>query len=337
MFNKIRDKLKQVFIKTENEFENENLPVIEEENKSKNLENKENILKKTFSKITTKKITKEKFENMWIELEIFLLEINIAYKIVEEIKINLEKEILGKNFDRFSLNKKIKEVLINQITEILEQRQADFLKIIKEKKTPVKILILGVNGSGKTTTIAKIIKYLKDNNLNCVVSASDTFRAGATEQLEHHCKNLNVKMIKHSKGSDPASVAFDSIEHAKAKKIPIVLIDTAGRMPNNSNLMLELKKIYRVSKTDLTIFIGDSISGVDLIEQIKLFNSIISLDGIILTKTDTDEKPGSIVSTAFSIEKPIFFLGIGQNYEDLVKFDPKNIAKQLFELENEEK
>ena len=168
-----------------------------------------------------------------------------------------------------------------------------------------------------------------------MVAAADTFRAAAVEQLSEHSKKLDFKLIQHKGGSDPAAVAFDAIEHAKAKKLDIVLIDTAGRMPNNTNLMSELQKIKRISNSQMTIFIGDSISGNDLIEQIELFDKAIKIDGIILTKVDTDEKPGSIVTTAYSIEKPIYFLGTGQTYDDLIEFDSIVIAKKLFETDDE--
>ena len=194
-------------------------------------------------------------------------------------------------------------------------------------------MILGVNGTGKTTTIAKIVNLFQKKELSVVVAAADTFRAAAVEQLDEHSKKLNFKLIKHKGGSDPAAVAFDAIEHAEAKKLNVVLIDTAGRMPNNSNLMIELQKIKRVSKSNLAIFVGDSISGNDLIDQINLFDKGVEIDGVMLTKVDTDEKPGSIVTTAYSIDKPIFYLGIGQRYNDLLKFNAKEIAHKLFSID----
>lgn len=307
-----------------------------EENKEK--EEKKSLFSKTLDKLKSKKITNEDFDKIWIELEIFLLEINIAYEIVEKIEIKLKEALIDNSFNRFKLSEKIREVLIEEVEIVLSSREADFLDQIiqlNKKGEIAKILILGVNGTGKTTTIAKIVNFLQKNNLSVVVAASDTFRAAAIEQLEEHSKKLNFKLIKHVGGSDPAAVAFDAIDHAKAKKLNVVLIDTAGRMPNNSNLMFELQKIKRVVNSQLTIFIGDSISGNDLIEQINLFDKGINIDGVILTKIDTDERPGSVVTTAYSIEKPIYFLGIGQNYEDLVKFNAKDIAIKLFNPDEE--
>ncbi len=309
--------------------------VVEEKIKEKKTKEKEIEKKGFFSSFTKKKISLEDYEKIWIELELFLLEINVAFEIVEKINEKLKSELIGYSFSRFSLSEKIKKVLEEEVEEVLEEREADFLSQIKEIKNRdeiVKILILGVNGTGKTTSIAKIVHYLKKNNLSVVVAASDTFRAAATEQLQEHSKKIGFKLIIHKGGSDPAAVAFDAIEHAKAKNLDVVLIDTAGRMPNNSNLMMELIKIKRVAGTQISLFIGDSIAGNDLMEQIDLFDKGLKIDGIILTKVDTDERPGSIVTCAYSINKPIYFLGNGQNYDDLMEFNGKKIAKQLFDI-----
>ena len=331
IIEKNKEKLEKQIIK-EDELEK---IALEDEDK---IEEKEGFFSKALNVLKSKKITEDDFDKIWIELEIFLLEINIAFEIVQKIEIKLREGLIDNSFDRFKLSEKIREILEKEVEDVLKNREADLLKKIneiKQKDGIVKILILGVNGTGKTTTIAKIVNCFQKNNLSVVVAASDTFRAAAIEQLEEHSKKLNFKLITHKGGSDPAAVAYDAIEHAKAKKIDVVLIDTAGRMPNNSNLMMELQKIKRVTQSQLSIFIGDSISGNDLIDQIHLFNVGVQIDGVILTKVDTDEKPGSIVTTAYSIEKPIYFLGIGQNYDDLVKFNAKEISKKLFEIEEE--
>jgi fused signal recognition particle receptor len=319
------------------EIPNEKVEEIFEETKKKVEEVEKESKVGFFSKLKAKTISSEDFDNIWLELQMFLLEINIAFEIVEKVERKLKTELVGKSFNRFKLSEKIREVLESEVEEVLKKHEASFLDKLNSFKTesgPVKILVLGVNGTGKTTTIAKIVKYLQDNNKSVVVAAADTFRAAAVEQLEEHSKALNFKLIMHRGGGDPAAVAFDAIEHAKAKNIDVVLIDTAGRMPNNSNLMMELEKVKRVSKSDMAIFVGDSVSGNDLIDQINLFNQGVKVDGTILTKVDTDEKPGSVVTTAYSIDKPIYFLGIGQTYDDLVVFDSKEIAKKLFEVED---
>ncbi|MCH8519620.1 MAG: signal recognition particle-docking protein FtsY [Nanoarchaeota archaeon] len=316
----------------------------EDDNEDHNKDNLEEVeekkeagfLQSAFSSITQKKISQSDFDTLWAELELFLLEINIAYEIVEKIEREMKNEILGHKFSRFSLKDKIKEVLISEITQVMKSKEAHFDTILNEfleEKKPVVIMMLGVNGTGKTTSIGKIIKHLQDLNKSVVVAAADTFRAAAVEQVEEHCNNLGVKCVRHKQGADPAAVCYDAIEHAKAKSVDVVLIDTAGRMPNNKNLMEELKKIKRVSQTDIVMFIGDSVSGNDLLEQIELFDKGLGISGVVLTKVDTDERPGSVVTTAYSIDAPIYFLGTGQRYEDLVKFDAKFVAEQLFNEE----
>ncbi len=309
------------------------------EEESKEGDKKEGFFSKAFKKLKTKRITEEDFEKIWLDIEIYLLEINIAFEIVEKIKDKLKENLIEQEFTRFKLKKTIQETLIKEIKDYLKDREKDLIEDIRElkkEKNIIKILVLGVNGTGKTTTIGKLIYKFKKEGLKTVVAASDTFRAAAIEQLEEHSKKLGFKLIKHSKGSDPAAVAFDAIKHAESKDLDIVLIDTAGRMANNSNLINELLKIKKVISPDLIILVGDSNSGNDLKEQIHLFDKFLGLNGIILTKVDTDERPGSIVTTAYSIEKPIYYLGYGQNYEDLIEFNSKEIAKKLFDYDDEE-
>lgn len=322
----------------ENKLEKEALeeePTVEEDQEK---QEDKGFFSKTVSKLKKKKITEDDFDKIWLDLEIFLLEINVAYEIVEKIERKLRSELMDNSFNRFQLSKAIREVLVKEVKEVLEDREGMFLDEIKrhkEEKEPLRILMLGVNGTGKTTSIAKIIKYLQNNNYSVVVAAADTFRAAAVEQLDEHCKNLGVKCITHKNGSDPAAVAYDAVDHAKAKGVDVVLIDTAGRMPNNANLMMELQKIKRVSNAQMALFIGDSIAGNDLIDQINLFDKGVNVDGVVLTKVDTDERPGSVVTTAYSISKPIYFLGTGQGYDDLVEFNAQHVAEQLFEVDDE--
>jgi fused signal recognition particle receptor len=192
------------------------------------------------------------------------------------------------------------------------------------------ILFVGINGSGKTTTLAKIASMLKEAGVSSVIAASDTFRAAAIQQLEEHANNLSIKMIKHDYGSDSSAVAFDAIRHAESKGLDVVLIDSAGRLHSNSNLMDELKKLSRVTKPDLKIFVGESITGNDCIEQAQKFNEAIGVDAIILTKADVDEKGGTAISISHVIKKPILFFGKGQNYGDIERFSPKKIVDSIF-------
>ena len=191
------------------------------------------------------------------------------------------------------------------------------------------MVFVGLNGSGKTTTIAKLAHLLKENKLKCILVAGDTWRKAAIEQLEEHSKKLDIKIVKHSYESDPTSVAFDGVKMAKAHDFDVVLIDTAGRQHSNKNLIEEMKKIVRIIKPDLKIFVGESISGNDLILQVQEFDKAINLDSIILAKTDVDEKGGAIISATYVTRKPIIYLGSGQTYNDLEKFDKNKIIKSL--------
>jgi fused signal recognition particle receptor len=191
-------------------------------------------------------------------------------------------------------------------------------------------MFVGINGTGKTTAIAKLTSRLQKNNLSVVLAASDTFRAGAIEQISIHGDRLSAKVVKHQAGGDPAAVAYDALEHAKAKHIQVLLVDTAGRMQTNTNLMDEMKKIKRVVKPHLTIFVGDSLAGNDAIEQAKAFDAAVGIDAVILTKIDADAKGGAALSIAYTIKKPIAFLSTGQGYEDIIKFDSKWMVDRLF-------
>ena len=191
------------------------------------------------------------------------------------------------------------------------------------------IIFFGINGAGKTTTIAKVANLILKNKLKCLLVAADTFRAAAIQQLEEHGKKLGVKVVRQDYGSDPAAVAFDGVKSAKAKGIDVVLIDTAGRQHSNENLMEEMKKIVRVIKPDMKLFIGESITGNDCIEQVKKFNEIVKIDGIILSKADIDEKGGTALSVSYVSGKPILYFGVGQKYEDLKAFDKDYVLKNL--------
>ncbi|MCW1293588.1 MAG: signal recognition particle-docking protein FtsY, partial [Candidatus Rehaiarchaeum fermentans] len=221
--------------------------------------------------------------------------------------------------------KSIKEELKKALEEIMKGE--DLLSLIEKGEKPFIILLVGLNGVGKTTTIAKLAKFLKDNNKKVIISASDTFRAAAIEQLKHYGKELGIEVISHNYGADPAAVAFDAIKHANSVKADVVLIDTAGRSDINEGLLKELEKIKRVTKPNLTILILESISGNAIVNQVRTFNQRIGIDGLILTKCDIDEKGGAIISASYIANKPIYFLSVGQSYNDLIKFEPRKIAE----------
>ena len=281
-------------------------------------------------KIITTKINEAQFEKLFWELELALMENNVAVEVIEKIKNDLKVEIVDKPIRRMKVEETISSTLKNSIEGLFEISNIDLIQVIKNKKEkPYVIAFFGINGSGKTTSIAKLGHMLKEKKISCVLAASDTFRAASIEQLELHANKIGIKIIKHDYGSDPAAVAFDAIKHAKAKNIDVVLIDTAGRMHSNINLVDEMKKIIRVAKPDLKIFVGESITGNDCVEQAKTFNEAVGIDGIILAKADVDEKGGAAVSVSYVTKKPILYLGTGQKYKDLEIFSKEKIMKNI--------
>ncbi|VVB59723.1 Signal recognition particle receptor FtsY [uncultured archaeon] len=276
-------------------------------------------------------IDEKKLDELLWDLEMGLLEADVAYSVIDSIKKDVKQEIGRVPFDKGKAGDLIETVLKNAIGHVLKSNNFDFNKFIEERKKPVVIMFVGVNGTGKTLSIAKIAFQLHKLGKTCVMAAGDTFRAGAIEQLSIHADKLGVKIVKHGPGSDPAAVAFDAIEHAKAKHKDIVLLDTAGRMQTNSNLMDEMAKIKRVAKPDMIIFVGDALSGNDAVEQAKRFNEVVGIDGVILTKVDADAKGGSSLSIAYTIGKPLLFIGVGQGYEDQIPFNPEWMVQHIFE------
>ena len=276
-------------------------------------------------------ISEEKLDELLWDLEVGLLESDVAYSVIESIKKDIKEELRNASVERGKIGEVVENVLKNAITHVLKSNELDFIDFIKNKNKPVVIMFVGVNGSGKTLAIAKIATLLKKHGISCVMAAGDTFRAGAIEQLSIHADRVGVKIIKHGPGADPAAVAFDAIDHAKAKHRDVVLLDTAGRVQTNINLMDEMAKIKRVAKPSLIIFVGDALSGNDAVEQAKRFNEVVGIDGVILTKVDTDAKGGSALSVAYTIGKPLLFVGIGQGYEDQIPFDSQWMIENIFE------
>ncbi len=279
-----------------------------------------------------KKIKDESLDDFLWELEIALLEADVALPVVEEIKEGVRANLIGKKFSRDHTLEEIVELSIKDaVRNVLKLNEFDFDAWFKEQSRPTSIMFVGINGTGKTTAIAKIANRLMKDGYTVVLAAGDTFRAGAIEQLSIHADKLGCKIVKHSQDADPAAVAFDAIEHAKAKKRDAVLIDTAGRMQTNNNLVDEMKKIVRVSKPSLKIFVGDSLAGNDAVEQAKAFDQAIGVDAVILTKIDADSKGGAALSIAHTIGKPIAFVCNGQEYDDIVKFNTDWMIDRLFE------
>jgi fused signal recognition particle receptor len=290
-----------------------------------------------FKKFIKTTLTEEKVGNALNELNLLLISNDVATETADALCKTIQNSIKGEEFNRFSSKKKyLLEILKQSVEHILTpEQEINFLDEINKKKNikqPFVIVFLGVNGTGKTTTIAKIAHYLKKHNISSVAAASDTFRAAAIEQLSYHMENVGIKVIKHPYQSDPASVAYDAIQHAIAKGIDVVLIDTAGRQVSNKNLMREMQKIVRITQPDLVLFIGDSLTGNDALNQAKEFNDKVGIDGNILTKFDADAKGGSALSISFETHKPILFIGTGQGYDDLELFNRNLFISNILDL-----
>ncbi len=283
-------------------------------------------------KISKIKISEKEFDVYGEELKMLLLENNVAFPVAEKIISELKSKIVNQEFLKKEVEGQIKDSLKDIIEDILIE-PFDLVEMIKKKnekeKNPYVILFCGINGSGKTTTIAKVAENLKSRGVSVILAAGDTFRAASIEQLKMHGEKIGVNVISHDYGSDPASVGFDTIKYAKKNFIECVLIDTAGRMHTAKNLLREMEKIVRVCEPDLKIFVGESITGNDAIEQASSFNSTIGIDAIVLTKADIDEKGGTSLSVGYVVKKPILYLGTGQNYGEIEVFDKKKFIERL--------
>ena len=277
-----------------------------------------------------RKIKEDKLEEILYDLEIALLESDVAFPVAKEIVDRLADDLKGKRVTKeVSLEAGVESALRDAITRVLTVPPIDFFGLIEKGPRPFVVMFVGVNGTGKTTTIAKLAYHIQKKGFTCVVAAADTFRAGAIEQLEKHAEAVGFKLIKHKAGADPAAVAFDAVEHARARGRDVVLIDTAGRMQTNQNLMDQMKKIKRVTKPNLVLYIGDALAGNDAIEQAKQFHEAVGLDGVVLTKLDADAKGGAALSMARTIGKPVVFVNLGQTYEDIKRFDVKWMVDRL--------
>ncbi|RUA02561.1 MAG: signal recognition particle-docking protein FtsY, partial [Candidatus Neomarinimicrobiota bacterium] len=260
-----------------------------------------------------------------------LLESDVAMEVVEALKAKLQQRLVGLRVaSRGEIAPTIEKALKASLIELLSLETFDLQRLLVQDDGPLVVAFVGVNGTGKTTAIARLAHWLQAQGRSVVLAAADTFRAGAIEQLEVHANKLGCKFIAHQAGGDPAAVAFDAVAHARAKHRDVVLIDTAGRMQTNTNLMDEMAKIQRVAKPDLIMFVGDALAGNDAIEQARQFHATVGIDAVILTKLDVDAKGGAALSIASAIGRPIAFVGIGQDYEDLMPFDAAWVVERIF-------
>ena len=271
-------------------------------------------------------MSSDKLDRILEDLEEELLTSDMAQSAVEEVIHTLKATLIG---TRISTTKKlevvVEEALRSTLLHLLEARYWDFDKTVDAflvDTSPVVIMLVGVNGTGKTTTTAKVAHRLSQQGRSVVLAAADTFRAGAIDQLAVHADRLGVRCIRSQRGGDAAAVARDAVESARARGEDVVIIDTAGRMQNKTNLMEELRKVHRVTQPHLVIFVADALAGNDAVTQAVEFQRMLSFDGAALCKLDTDAKGGAALSIAHATGRPIVLAGVGQGYDDLIDFDP---------------
>jgi len=270
-------------------------------------------------------------EPLW-ELEQALLESDVAVSVAEEIVETVKADLVGTRRKwRQDVGGIVDQALRDSILKVLDVNGFDFDNFVKQAAKPITVVFTGINGTGKTTTIAKVAHRLKSEGYSVVLAAGDTYRAGALEQIQLHAENLGLKLIKHHQGADPAAVIYDAVQYAQARHKDVVLADTAGRIHTNINLMNQLRKIERVIDADLVIFVDEALAGNDAVQRALEFDAAMPIDGSILTKVDADSKGGTAISIAHATRKPILFMGLGQRYEDIVKFEPQWLVNRLFD------
>jgi fused signal recognition particle receptor len=294
-------------------------------------EKDQNLLGKVRVLITDREfvISEKDIEEPLSELELVLLENDVALPVTEEIIAHVRSELTGK---RRKIGERVDTMVIAVLRDALLDvlgNGFDLVSYIRSHEKPVRILFTGVNGTGKTTTVAKVGAFLKKNGFSVVIGAGDTFRAGALEQIDVHASRLGIKIIQHQQGADPSAVLFDAVQYAKAHHNDAVLADTAGRFHNRINLMNQLDKIRRIMKPDLIVYVDEAVAGNDAVVRAHEFDRTVGADAIILTKADMDPKGGAAISIAHTIGKPLMFLGTGQGYEDIVPFSPEQMVDDL--------
>lgn len=286
------------------------------------------------TKVTTTELKSDNLNPILSDFKMSLAENDVAFPVADKICDDLEKRLVGVQVKRLEDRKKVVDENLRQVllNVMLTDKHIDLLAMAEEKRKktqPFTLMFVGINGTGKTTTIAKVAQWFRNKNYSVILAAADTYRAGSIEQLEEHGRRLGMRVIKSIYGGDPAAVGFDAVNHAKAHGINVVLIDTAGRMQTNQNLMNELIKVKRVVKPDLTVFTVDSLIGNDAVTQAEEFNKAVGIDATILTKVDADVKGGSALSVTFVTQRPILFIGVGQTYKDLELFDPEKFVNMV--------
>ena len=268
-------------------------------------------------------------EPLWA-LEMALLESDVEMNVAERMLDTIRESMIGESRKQVDTTAElVEEALHDALLEVISVGQFDFDERLRQADKPVVVIFTGVNGVGKTTSIAKMTEYLEKQGLSSVMANGDTYRAGANEQIRKHAENLDRKLIAHEQGGDPAAVIYDAVEYAEANDIDVVLGDTAGRLHTSNDLMAQLEKINRVVEPDMTLFVDEAVAGQDAVQRAKKFDEAAEIDGAILTKADADSQGGAAISIAYVTGKPILFLGTGQGYDDLERFDPEELVSSL--------
>jgi fused signal recognition particle receptor len=274
-------------------------------------------------------ITEKELADALDELGITLLESDVALPVADAIIAHVKKDLVGKHRQiGESVDSLVVHTLRSALLGVLG-KGFDLTAYIRDHERPVKILFTGVNGTGKTTTVAKIGAFLKKQGFTVVIGAGDTYRAGATEQIEVHAERIGVKIIQHQKGADPSAVLYDAVQYAMSHKLDVILADTAGRFHTKANLMSQLDKIRRVMKPDLVVYVDEAVAGNDAVVRAAEFDRTVGADAVVLTKADMDSRGGAAISIAHTIGKPLMFLGTGQGYEDIILFSPDAMVDEL--------
>jgi fused signal recognition particle receptor len=285
-------------------------------------------------KISKTELNEKSIDSLIEDLKLILIQNDVAFTVAESICDQLREQLNALEVKRFGdhlteAKTILRDILQKTLVDNGKENLFDIIQRKQEKKEPAIIVFIGINGTGKTTTIAKLAHLLIKKGFTTILACADTYRTGSIEQIEEHARRLGVKTIKHMYGSDAAAVAYDTINYAKAHGTDSVLIDTAGRMQTNRNLIDEMKKIIRIAKPDLTLLVIDALTGNDAAEQAAIFSKAVSINGIILTKLDADAKGGSAISVSSITGKQVLFMGVGQEYDDLLPFDPNFILNRI--------
>ncbi len=287
-----------------------------------------------YDRVTKTELQGKDLDKVLDDFQLSLVENDVAVSVADYVATELKEKLKEVQFARFSDPRgRVKAILSDVLLSVLDRAgRLDIFELVEKKKKagePAIIVFVGINGTGKTTSIAKLAHILQRKGITCILAASDTYRSGSIEQLEEHARRIGVRLIKHQYGADPAAVAFDAVNYARAHGINAVLIDTAGRMQTNQNLLEEMRKIVRVTKPDLTILVVDALTGNDAVEQGKVFSQAVKIDGIVLAKLDADVKGGNAISLSYIMGRPVTLVGTGQGYDDLEPFQPQTIVRNL--------